>query len=65
MTIGNHVWVCTESHILKGTAIGNDCVVGYASLVSKGGSDNNVLWAGHPAKIIKQKVNWESTAWDV
>lgn len=65
VTIGNHVWVCAESHILKGTAIGNDCVVGYASLVSKGGSDNNVLWAGHPAKIIKQKVNWDSAAWDV
>ena len=65
VSIGNHVWVCAESHILKGTIIGNDCVVGYASLLSKGSSENNVLWVGHPAKMIRQNINWDSTAWDV
>ena len=63
--IGNHVWVCAESHILKGTTIGNDCVVGYASLLSKGSSENNVLWAGHPAKMIRQNIKWDCAAWDV
>lgn len=65
VSIGNHVWVCAETHILKGAAVGNDCVVGYASLLSKGTLDNNILWAGHPAKIIKQNINWDSTAWDI
>lgn len=65
VSIGNHVWVCAESHILKGTTIGNDCVVGYKSLVSKGSGESNVLWAGHPAKMVRQNINWDSAAWDV
>lgn len=57
--IGNHVWICAHSDILKGVRIGNDSVVGYGSLVTKEFSDSNILIAGRPAKIIKQSINWE------
>lgn len=57
--VGNHVWICSHSHILKGAKIGNDSVVGYGSLVTKSFTNPNVLLAGWPAKIIKQSINWE------
>lgn len=63
--IGNHVWICAHSHILKNTSIGNNCVLGYKSLLSHGSSENNVLWAGHPAKIIKRNISWDEKALDL
>lgn len=65
VSIGANVWICAETHILKGTIVGDNSVVGYASLLSKGSDENNVLWAGHPAKIVKQNITWDSSAWDV
>ena len=56
--IGNHVWVCSYSHILKGVEIGNDSVVGYKSLVTRIHGCNEMI-AGHPAKTIETGVNWE------
>ena len=57
--IGNHVWICSNVDILKNSKIGNDCIVGYKSLVTNIMVDNNKLIAGIPAKIIKNNVNWE------
>lgn len=63
--VGNHVWVCAESHILKGAIIGDNCVVGYASLLAKGSTESELLWVGHPAKPVKAGIRWERSAWDV
>lgn len=57
--VGNHVWLCANSTIMKGTNIGDDSVVAYGSILSKANGENNVLYAGVPAKIIKQNINWE------
>lgn len=57
--IGNHVWVCSYVDILKGTFIGNDCVVGYRSLVTGIKTEDNCLIAGSPAKCIKNNIKWE------
>ena len=54
--IGDNVWVCINSTILKGTVIGNNCVVAANSVV-KGKFPDNVIIGGVPAKIIKQRFN--------
>lgn len=57
--IGNHVWIASESHILKGTAIPDDCVVGYGSLVNSRYDQPNTIIAGHPAKVVASHIQWE------
>lgn len=52
ITIGDNVFIGTNSIILKGTTIGNNCVVGAGSVVSGKFEDNCVI-AGNPAKVIK------------
>ena len=51
--IGNNVWICLNSVILKGTEIGNNCVIAANSVV-KGNFPDNSLIQGNPAKIISQ-----------
>jgi acetyltransferase-like isoleucine patch superfamily enzyme len=58
VTIKDHVWIGCNVTILKGTQIGNNCVVAAGSIV-KGSFPDNVLLAGNPAKIIKQNINWK------
>ena len=57
VNIGDHVWIGQEVIILKNTHIGDNCVIGIRSLVTKDFGEN-LLVAGIPAKIIKQKINW-------
>lgn len=54
ITIGKNVWLPWRVFILPGTTIGNNVVIGANSLVSKI-VPSNVLIAGSPAKIIKEK----------
>lgn len=58
INIGMHTWVCSEVHILPGSYIGDDCVVGYKSLVNKAYCGNNLLIAGSPASVRKTDINW-------
>lgn len=50
--IGKNVFVGMNSLILKGTEIGDNCVVGAGSVVS-GKFTDNVVIAGNPARVIK------------
>lgn len=56
--IGNHVWIGTKVICLKGTIIGDNCIVGAGSLLNKPYNGNNRIIAGTPAKIIKKDINW-------
>ena len=56
--IGNHVWICSKSDILKGAGCGDNSVIGYRSLLTKNYNQGNVLIAGHPAKVIRDNINW-------
>ena len=51
--IGDNVWICINSVILKGTTIGNNCIVSANSVV-KGNFPDNVLIQGNPAVVVKE-----------
>ena len=51
--IGKNVFIGMNVLILKGTEIGDNCVVGAGAVVSGKFPDNTVI-AGNPAKVIKK-----------
>lgn len=50
--IGDNVYVGVNSMILPGVRIGNNCIIGAGSIVSRDIPDNSVA-AGVPARVIK------------
>lgn len=50
--IGNDVWIGADVVILKGTHIGDGCVVGAGSVIT-GQLENNSIYAGVPARFIQ------------
>lgn len=57
--VGNHVWVASFAHILKGTTIPDDSVVAYGSIVTKAFDGSNLLIGGVPAKVLKEDIDWK------
>lgn len=57
--IGEHVWICARSTILKGSKIAMGSVVGAKSLVSGKFTEPRSLIAGNPAKVIKNEISWK------
>ena len=55
--IGNKVWLGNSVNVLKGVWIGDNCVVGLNSTVTKD-IRNNCLAAGSPAEIKKENIEW-------
>jgi acetyltransferase-like isoleucine patch superfamily enzyme len=60
IVIGDHVWVCTQAIILKGTTVANNCIVSAGALVTKKFSEENVILGGNPARIIRSNIDWSS-----
>lgn len=56
--IGNHVWLCSESHLLKGAEIGNGSIVGWRSIVTNSFLEDNVLIVGSPGIIKQHGISW-------
>lgn len=57
--IGNHVWLCAHSRILKGSSIPNNSIIGNSCLVSGILTQSNSIYSGIPAKLIKSGVTWD------
>jgi acetyltransferase-like isoleucine patch superfamily enzyme len=51
ITIGNDVYIGVQSLIMPGVRIGNRCVIGARSVVTKDVQDNSVV-VGAPARVI-------------
>lgn len=49
--IGNNVWFGQNVTVCKGVTIGNNCIIGIGSIVTKSIPDNSVA-AGIPARVI-------------
>ena len=52
ISIGDNVWICAKSTILKGVNIKNNTVISANSNVAKPFSDSDIIIGGNPAKII-------------
>lgn len=57
INIGNHVWIGTNSIILKGVTIGDNSIIAAGSVVNKDVPPNSLV-GGNPAKVIKENVKW-------
>lgn len=56
--IGSNVWIAANNIVLKGTEIGDNCVVGINSLLNRKYDENNIVIAGNPARKIKNISGW-------
>lgn len=56
VTIGKGVWVGANSLILPGVAIGDDCVIGAGSVVTRDIPSGSIA-VGSPARVIKSKTD--------
>lgn len=52
-SIGKHVWIGHDTTILKSVSIGDGCIIGTSSLITKSIPNYSVA-AGNPGKIIRQ-----------
>lgn len=56
--IGNNVWIGCRTTILKGTKIPDDSVIGASSLVNSKLLGENSIFAGIPAKLTCENIQW-------
>ena len=56
--IGNHCWIGHSSMILKGANVPDGSIVGAASLYTGKFTDTNSVYAGCPAKKLKDNISW-------
>lgn len=59
IVIGNHVWLCSYSHVLKGSTIMDGSILGYKSLLTKPIMEKNALIVGSPAEIKQKNIEWQ------
>jgi acetyltransferase-like isoleucine patch superfamily enzyme len=52
--IGENVWIGANAIVLPGVEIGDGCIVGAGSVVTKSFPESGLIIAGNPAKIIKR-----------
>lgn len=59
ITLGKHIWVGTDTLILKGVKIADGIVVGAKSVVTKALTEEKSVYVGNPCKKVKNNVFWE------
>ena len=59
ISIGNHCWIAMDATVLKGVTMADNVVVGSRSVVTKDCLTPNSIYAGSPAQLIKENVNWQ------
>lgn len=56
--IGEHVWVGERAYITKRATVPRESVVAACSVVTKRFTEEHIVVAGNPAKIVRQGVQW-------
>lgn len=51
--IGNHVWLCAHSSIMKGSKVPSNVIIGNSSVVSVFLADSDSIYAGIPPRLVK------------
>lgn len=59
IALGRHVWLERDVAVAGGADIGDDCVVGFRSLVRAGSYPAGSVLAGLPARVVKSGVTWD------
>lgn len=57
VNIGNHVWLCSNSSVMKNVSIGDGSIVSANSVVVTGVKERNMVY-GNPAQTIMEDVEW-------
>lgn len=57
--IGDNVWICANATILSGVTIANNIIVGAGAVVTHDLLEENAVYAGNPARLIKRMENWK------
>jgi acetyltransferase-like isoleucine patch superfamily enzyme len=61
--VGHNVWIGYGACILRGVTVGNNCVIGTNSVVTKEVPDNAVV-GGIPARVIRMRDAPETFTWE-
>lgn len=56
--IGNHVWICPHTTIMKNCKIGDGAIIASNSVVTRNIPPHS-LAAGIPATVVKNNIRWE------
>lgn len=59
--MGDHVWVGQLVNILKGTQIDSGSIIGASSVITGKKIPHNTIWAGSPARQIKENIFWDKS----
>jgi acetyltransferase-like isoleucine patch superfamily enzyme len=59
VVLGRHVWIGEGATLGKGANIPEGCVIGARSYVSKRLTRTNSIYAGAPARLMRESVVWD------
>lgn len=60
ITIGEHSWIGKNVTILKNSTVPAHSIIGYNAVFSGNKTQSYCAFAGNPAKIVKENVDWDS-----
>lgn len=58
VVIGDHVWVGERAYITKRASIAEASIVAACAIVTKRFTEDHVVLAGNPAKVVRRDVQW-------
>lgn len=61
--IGNHEWITHQNAIMKGVRLADGCIIANKAVLTRVFDKPNCLIGGIPAKVIKEGVTWDETAY--
>ncbi len=56
---GEHCWLGMHSTVLKNSTLPEDSILGCHSVYAKKATTAHCIWAGNPAKKIKENITWD------